>query len=174
VVLEMTRTDGGPLSRATTAVAALWVCNFFVFCLLAQLLGGDALNGTIVEGRYYLADHGFLTEVGSGTWWYSRVHAQVVLLGGVLVLLSAVVTRPRGPLPTYALPVVLGGMVATAMAEFLKAARGPAGNLLVGVSVLTGITLALVAAYLMSRHGVKTLAVKAAEQVDEADSRRSV
>jgi hypothetical protein len=112
--------------------------------------------------------------VARGTWLYSRVHAQVVVLGGVVVLLSALVTRPKGPLPTHALPVVLGGMVATTMPELLKAARGPAGNLLVGDSVLTGIALALVTAHLVSRHGARTSMAKAAEQVDEADSRRSV
>jgi hypothetical protein len=139
------------LARATTAVAVVWTCNFFVFCLLAQLLGGDALNGRVVEGRYYLADHGFLTEVASGTWLYSRFHAQVVLVGGIVVLLAALVARPKGPLSTYAFPVVLGGMVAIAMPALLKATRGPAGNFLVGVSVLTGITVALIAAYLVKR-----------------------
>jgi hypothetical protein len=172
---KVTQSSGdGSLGRVTTAAAGLWICNFFVFCLIAQLLGGDAVNGEAVQGRYYLADHGFLTEVDRRTWLYSWVHAQLVLVGGVLVLVSALVSRPKESFPAYVFPVVLGGMVTTAMLEFLKAARGPAGNRLTLVSVFLGVAVALVSAWLISRYGVDTPAETAAEQVDEAESRRAI
>jgi hypothetical protein len=35
------------------------VFNFFAFCAVA-LIFGDALTGKIVDGRYYLGNHGYL------------------------------------------------------------------------------------------------------------------
>jgi hypothetical protein len=37
--------------------------NFLVFCVVATMLGGDAINGTVRNGHYYLMGHGVYHEV---------------------------------------------------------------------------------------------------------------
>ncbi len=36
------------------------------------MLGGDGINGQIVDGRFFLASHGQLTEVGKWTFFATR------------------------------------------------------------------------------------------------------
>ncbi|MGC1376818.1 MAG: hypothetical protein WA821_11365, partial [Anaerolineales bacterium] len=54
-----------------------WVAfiNFFLFVIISVFLGGDALNGKVVDGHYYLASHGQLTEVSYLVFMYSKAHA---------------------------------------------------------------------------------------------------
>lgn len=61
------------------------VVNFAVFWAVAVISGGDALNGKIEGGRYFLASHGNYTEVTRGFFLYSRVHA---LSSAVAILLT--------------------------------------------------------------------------------------
>jgi hypothetical protein len=48
--------------------------NFLAFWIAAVAIGGDALSGTADAGRYYVSNHGKLTEVSSRVWHYSRIH----------------------------------------------------------------------------------------------------
>jgi hypothetical protein len=60
-------------------VAAIWqgVCllNFAAYVITAIILGGDAWNGRIRDGHYYLAWHGRLMEVSRAvfefSWWHT-------------------------------------------------------------------------------------------------------
>ena len=56
------------------------VINFVAFFIIAILLGGDAINGMIKDGHYYLASHGRYTEVTEGVFNYSRHHAYSVFV----------------------------------------------------------------------------------------------
>lgn len=47
--------------------------------------GGDALNGFVRDGHYYISSHGVTTEVSKATWDWSRFHS-----------LSIFVTHPLG------------------------------------------------------------------------------
>ena len=60
-----------------------WV-NFGVFAGIAIWLGGDALNGKIEGGHYYLGEHGHFTEVSRQVFTYSRNHAQFMILTHIL------------------------------------------------------------------------------------------
>ena len=60
--------------------AAVVFLNFAVFWCVASLIGGDALNGKVVRGAYFLRDHGRYTQVGVGTWLYSAAHAVVTIV----------------------------------------------------------------------------------------------
>jgi hypothetical protein len=62
--------------------------NFAAFFVVALMLGGDALNGKIEDGRYYLANHGRFTEVSSAVWHYSRAHVISVLITHPLGILG--------------------------------------------------------------------------------------
>lgn len=60
--------------------------NFIAFVTLAFHFGGDALNGKVENGHYYVlgvatrATHKIYTEVSKQIWNYSRIHAISVML----------------------------------------------------------------------------------------------
>jgi hypothetical protein len=56
------------------------LANFLVFFAVAIYIGGDAWNGKVEEGRYYVASHGKYTEVSSEVWHYSHAHVISVLI----------------------------------------------------------------------------------------------
>jgi hypothetical protein len=58
--------------RILQFVYAFGVVNFAVFGLGAVYLGGDAINGYAVDGRYFLASHGHPKEVSHAIFTYSR------------------------------------------------------------------------------------------------------
>lgn len=82
------------MSRELVYRAALWVviigaANFAVFVGVAMYLGGDALNGKVEDGHYYLTERGRYTEVSESVFEYSRVHAYTTLVSWPVVLISA-------------------------------------------------------------------------------------
>jgi hypothetical protein len=54
--------------------------NFLLFVGVAIYIGGDAINGKIEAGRYYVAGHGVYYEVSEAVWRYSRLHALVTII----------------------------------------------------------------------------------------------
>ena len=67
------------------------VVNMVVCFVIAIILGGNALNGKIEDGHYYLAQHSELTEVSRSVWLYSCVHfwtviayLPVMIVGGLM------------------------------------------------------------------------------------------
>ena len=48
--------------------------NFWVFWYAALILGGDAFNGRIDGGRFFVGSHGEYTEVPESVYKYSRIH----------------------------------------------------------------------------------------------------
>jgi hypothetical protein len=86
------------------AVLIVWFIaglNFLVFAAISMYLRGDALNGKIEGGRYYLGGSGFgLTEVSQGVWQYSRCHAiamivthATALVAGAILVIAQVLGR---------------------------------------------------------------------------------
>jgi len=63
------------LLRGVIGVAIL---NFAVFYLMALYLGGDAENGRVQAGHFYLASHGNLTEVSKAIFSYSLFHSRSI------------------------------------------------------------------------------------------------
>jgi hypothetical protein len=59
------------------ALAAVVVgfANFLSFFVESTHIGGDALNGSIRDGHYFVVSHGSSTEVDRATWEWSRIHA---------------------------------------------------------------------------------------------------
>jgi hypothetical protein len=69
---------------------------FFIVFIATVYLGGDAINGKVVGGHYFLASHGRLTEVSHGIFLCSKVHAVVfIALGIAAVPLAFVANRQR-------------------------------------------------------------------------------
>ena len=69
--------------------AALVMINFFTFITVSVYLGGDALNGYMQAGHYFLCVHGHCTEVSSSIWHYSWWHA-VSALGGIILVIAEI------------------------------------------------------------------------------------
>ncbi|MDB5815371.1 MAG: hypothetical protein JWN23_2488 [Rhodocyclales bacterium] len=52
----------------------LGIANFVVFWILAVYLGGDAVNGKMQDGHFFLMSHGRYTEVSEAIFRYSKWH----------------------------------------------------------------------------------------------------
>ena len=77
--------------RVCMALFFAGLANFAAFVAVAIYLGGDALNGTVRDGHYYVSQHGKDTEVSAQTFFYSRAHAQSVFITHPLAILAAIV-----------------------------------------------------------------------------------
>jgi purine-cytosine permease-like protein len=64
--------------------------NFVAFWAIAVYLGGDAVNGKIQSGHFFLMSHGGYTEVSQAVFDYSRWHVY-----------STWVTHPLGLAAAY-------------------------------------------------------------------------
>ena len=76
-------------TRTWTVIGILCLANFIAFFIAAMILGGDALNGKTEGGRFFLADHGTLTEVSRVTFVYSRYHAMSLFITTPIAFLAA-------------------------------------------------------------------------------------
>jgi hypothetical protein len=65
--------------------------NFTVFCLVGMAIGGTAVTGKVEGGRYYVANHGRLTEVSREVWVYSDRHTRSTWITHPLAVLAFVV-----------------------------------------------------------------------------------
>ena len=54
------------------------ILNFLAFIIVALLIGGDAVNGKVADGKYYVAEHGNYTKVTEAVFTYSRYHCYSV------------------------------------------------------------------------------------------------
>lgn len=75
-------------------IRSVAIVNFFAFVMALLYLGGDALNGKQEGGRYFLAQHGRLTEVSASVFAYSKWHAigSMALMAAATIL--SVISRP--------------------------------------------------------------------------------
>jgi len=87
------------LKIARLAIIGAGLLNFFVFAAIAAYLGGDAVNGKIENGHYYLYGvrtefgHKVYTEVTKRVFDYSRWHAYVMFSTWPLVMVAAFFER---------------------------------------------------------------------------------
>lgn len=75
--------------------AGLTLANLLAFGIIAHYLGGDAINGRMEGGRYYLATHGHSTEVTQAVYAYSKMHAISVIVTIAIVLFGSLWARWR-------------------------------------------------------------------------------
>lgn len=64
---------GDRLNRILALIVIVVILNFFAFFVISMSIGGDALNGRVVNGHYYLGP-GKLKEVSPALFAYSRWH----------------------------------------------------------------------------------------------------
>jgi hypothetical protein len=111
------------LPYVAVAAIAIGFVNFFWFIAESTALGGDAVNGYQLDGRYYVGSHGSYTEVARSIWEWSRLHAISVWLTHPLALLGMAYL-----IFGYAFPLVIGGSSSAAVAARASLVRmsGPA------------------------------------------------
>lgn len=64
----------------------VWVVDFTAYVAVAFVIGGDAINGKMDHGHYFLASHGKLTEVSQAVFTYSQWHTWILWLNTALFL----------------------------------------------------------------------------------------
>jgi hypothetical protein len=88
-----------PTTRRLLQVGVgIGLANFLVFWVVAVFIGGDALNGYMSDGHYFLASHGRFTEVSGAVFTYSKWHATSVFFTHPLAMLCGwLLTRSKTP-----------------------------------------------------------------------------
>ena len=90
------------VERFVTVFSVLAILNFVVFLGVAAHLGGDAVNGKIEAGRYYLwgwnAHTGTksYTEVTPAVFEYSRMHVYSIFITWPIMFVGSLALRARG------------------------------------------------------------------------------
>jgi len=72
------------------------IVNFLTFFLIAISIGGDAVNGKVEDGKYYVVNHGKYTEVSKAVFTYSRFHVYSIWVThpvGVLAMIAWSISR---------------------------------------------------------------------------------
>jgi hypothetical protein len=62
------------MGKVTRILFVITVLNFGVWGVINSMIRGDAVNGKVEHGKYYLAMKGRYTEVSRGVYLYSYVH----------------------------------------------------------------------------------------------------
>jgi len=75
--------DRDPALRLRWWLVAVGIANLVAFAFVSVLLGGDALNGDEVNGRYFVAMHGYHREV-------TRSVVSVQLVSRISVIVTSI------------------------------------------------------------------------------------
>lgn len=79
--------------RALLLVIALCALNFVAYVVVAANIGGDALNGEIVGGHFYLGLKGKFTEVTEAAYTYSLWHTYILFASMILCFPAMLMVR---------------------------------------------------------------------------------
>jgi hypothetical protein len=84
-------------SRLSSPALVLAVANFLLFAGISLAIGGDALNGKVEQGRYFLwGRHQAYLETTRQVYWFSKVHGfSVFILPPLALLVQSLVRRSR-------------------------------------------------------------------------------
>lgn len=83
-------------TRLDRIIQIACLVNFAAYMLVTVLIGGDAINGHEMDGHYFLASHGKLTEVSRGLFIFSEVHSVAVWVLFALAFMTLLRARWRG------------------------------------------------------------------------------
>ena len=71
---EVRRFEWRDTPRWVRILALVALVNFVLYVIIAGTHGGDAWNGYRKDGRYFVSEHGRITEVSRAFWTYSYYH----------------------------------------------------------------------------------------------------
>ncbi len=75
---------------------AIAIVNFAAFIIINICIGGDAINGHVTDGHYYLGSHGRYTEVSRAVWTYSYYHTVSMWITHLSVFILAAIFLNTG------------------------------------------------------------------------------
>jgi hypothetical protein len=85
------------LFRASSWAITIGIFNFFLFAAVSIVIGGDALNGGLENGQYYLGGGGHHTPVPYLVFLFSQVHAYSVLVSWPAIIVLSLVSWATWP-----------------------------------------------------------------------------
>ena len=71
------------------------IVNFTSFWITSVLSGGDAINGKVESGKYFIMSHGRYTEASKLFFDYSRIHTYSVWVTHSAAFISALLFYSR-------------------------------------------------------------------------------
>jgi len=99
--------------------------NFLVYAVVYAIIGGDAPNGYIRDGTYYVRGHfvhraiGYEQDVPKWVWAYSYVHSISIWPSIATVLLAMLVLARPHILATYQRGIIKGTTLVTIVATVI-------------------------------------------------------
>ena len=82
--------------RIMAIVGIVAMINFLSFFIIALCIGGDAVNGQVENGSYFLGSRGKLIEVDRGVYLYSYIHVVSVFVTHASVFVAPLALRMTG------------------------------------------------------------------------------
>jgi hypothetical protein len=79
------------IHEACKIIGSIGIINFALFFVIALLIGGDALNGKVEAGHYYLGNHGKYTEVSFIVYAYSTFHTVSLFFTHPLAMIAGLI-----------------------------------------------------------------------------------
>jgi hypothetical protein len=81
-------------------VARLGLANWLSWIAEQLAIGGNALDGKISDGRYFVSSHAVLTEVSRSTFLFSYWHSISAWISFPLAVLAGIIWGRRNPRST--------------------------------------------------------------------------
>lgn len=71
----------------------LRILNFFVFFVFSLIIGGDAGNGFVKDGHYFVTNHGKHTEVSELIWKINKFQADSLFITHPMAIIAAIIAN---------------------------------------------------------------------------------
>jgi hypothetical protein len=89
------------LHEAYRIIYKITIVNFVIFVLIALILGGDAINGEVVNSvgaakHYFVAMNGNSSEVSYPIYIYSKIHAISLFVSFSLAIIGGIIYSATG------------------------------------------------------------------------------
>ena len=123
------------MDRRTRNRLCIWLIilglsNFIVYAVVYAIIGGDAPNGYIRDGLYYVRGHfvhrtiGYEQDVPQWVWVYSYLHSISIWPSIATVLLAMLVLARPHILATYQNGIMKGTTLVTVLATLIVFVTG--------------------------------------------------
>lgn len=111
--------------RICVWLIVLGLGNFFLYAISYAIIGGDAHNGAIRDGEYFVRGHFVHTATGmerpvrAWVWYYSYLHSISIWPSIAAVLLSMLALARPHIMATYKHGIVRGGTLVTVISTLI-------------------------------------------------------
>jgi hypothetical protein len=76
------------IQKVCIIIFAIAAINFVSFAIISSAIGGDALNGKVDEGNYFVGAHGYYKEVSYNVFYYSLIHTKSLFITHPLAIFA--------------------------------------------------------------------------------------